>query len=125
MPQLDKFPENRFAALEEVQALLRSKRFDLLPFLTTLAKADDAFLRYNFGNLAVTFIVNDGPFSCIPTPADEDAAGAADPGQTVISICLELDKGTMETSATYQFTIDELKDLSRTKRLKVKSLGGR
>jgi hypothetical protein len=120
----DKFPENRYTALEEVQELLRFRRFDLLSFLETLAKADDAFLRYNFGNLSVTFTVSNGLIGFVKSSDENEAAYEEDPGKTVISICLEIEKGDIETSATYDFTIDEVKGICKAKQLKVESFGG-
>ena len=126
MTLFNKFPENRYTALDEIQELLKFRKLDLLTFLETLARADDAFLRYTFGNLSVTFIVNDGLCGCVHASDEdeEEAACAARSGPTVITISLDLEKDDMETSATYQFTLDELHRLCRAKPLAIERLGG-
>ena len=124
MTMFDRFPENRYTALEEVQELLRFRRFELLSFLETLAKADDAFLRYNFGNLSVTFTVNDGLLGFIKSSEENDAAYEEDSGRTRVCICLEMEKGDIETSATYQFSLNELRGICRVKQLTIENFGG-
>lgn len=125
MSMFNRFPENRYTALEEVQDLLRFRRFELLSFLETFAKADDAFLRYKFGNLSVTFTVNDGLLGCVKYSEENEVAYEEDAGKTRICICLEMEKGDIETSTTYQFSLDELRAIRRVKQLKIESFGGR
>jgi hypothetical protein len=120
----DRFPENRYAALDEVQELLRFRRFELLSFLETLGKADDAFLRYDFGDLAVTFAVNDGLFGCVESIEENEGLSGQGRRNTLIRICLEIEKGNVQKSVTYQFTVEELKRIFGTQQMRMESFGG-
>jgi hypothetical protein len=124
MTLFDGFPENRFAALEEVQELLGFKRLELLSFLATLGKADDAFLRYGFGDLSVTVTVNEGLFGCLESLEKDEAVCERNRSKTLIRVCLEMAKENVERSATYQFTIEELERIDCVRQLKVGSVGG-
>lgn len=121
---MNRFPENRYAALEEVQELLHFRRLELLAFLETLAKADDAFLRYSFGNLSVTFTINDGLLGCITSAEESETAYAENTSKTQVCIGLELEKRDVQTSTTYRFSLDELKALHRGKQHRIAGAGG-
>lgn len=123
MTTSDRFPNNRYTALEEVQELLSFGKLELLTFLEALAKADDGYLRYDFGNLQVAFTVNDGFPGCGTFPDEHETICKGNPRQTVVCISLAMEKGHVETSATYQFSLHELRGICRAKPLRIESFG--
>jgi hypothetical protein len=122
MNKMSAFPRNRFAALDEIQHVLGFRRCELLSFLEALSKAEDAFLRYDFGDLAITFTINEGLLDRL-TAVDASLIPVEDHNKAFIRVALELQKENVCTSVVYRYTLDELKLLGKTQQSTIASFG--
>jgi len=103
MTILNRFPGNRYNALEEVQKLLGFSQIEWQAFFRIIRKADDGFLEFNRGGLTVQFAL-----------WSED--------EKKVNLSIEFQKGKLGKSATYEYSLEELEAFNNKKGLKVESL---
>jgi hypothetical protein len=100
--------ENRFTALENVQSFLELNSIEMKNLFKVLCKADDGYLEFNFGEITIQFTRGFGVWS-------ED--------ENVVRLSIELDKGVMGKTTTYEYKIKELQVLRKKKQLKIDNYG--
>lgn len=110
MLELSGFPQNRFAALDEIEKLLGFKTLELLHFFKVLCKAEDGFIRYRIGYLFIEFML-DRPLICLDMQSEDKCGSGKAQGeheQNEIRISFELERNGVEKTVAYRFTVKEL-----------------
>jgi hypothetical protein len=104
MTVMDKFPQNRYTALEEAQKLLGFKEAEMRLLFSILRKAEDCILEFSFGDLSVRFEL-----------WQED--------EKKITMSLELERERRVNSVTHEYSLKELEDFSQKRKLQIENLG--
>lgn len=102
MTVLNRFPGNRYDALEEIQKLLGFSQIEWQAFFRIIRKADDGFLEFNRGGLIVQFAL-----------WSED--------EKRVNLSIEFQKEKLGESATYEYSLEELEAFSHKRGLKIES----
>lgn len=90
--------QNRFAVLEVVRSLLKSRHVDLGCVFEILSKSDDGCLNFNIGNVAIQFVCGFGVWS---------------ESNDVVQLTIELQNDEMEKVVGYEYELKELEILKR------------
>ena len=105
------FPDNRFAALDELLRLLGFRRFEWQSLFKVLSRANCGFLEFCIGDVSIEVNIGSG-------------ASIGDGEDDWVRIVFRVWKDNVEKSAVYTFEMKELKALDKEKKMKIESFEG-